>query len=155
MKIKILIILSLLLIGCKSKIQYVPLESVRVEKEIETIHDTIIQVKLVPYYTNVVTPADSSFLENQYAFSRAFWDGKFLHHSLGIKDIQFPVNIQWRDRWHTRYDSIPYPVEVPIKGDTIYKMKWYEEIFFFIGTIVTLLGGIYLLYKYLRRRFFS
>lgn len=151
----LIIVLALFLSGCKSKIQYVPIETIKTEKKIETVHDTIVQVKLVPYYAQSVVPSDSSFIENKYAFSNAFWDGSLLHHDLGIKDINIPVNIKYVDRWHFSTDSIPYIKEVPVKGDTIYKMYWHEQIFYYIGLLVTIAAAFFGIYKLVRWKFFS
>lgn len=159
MKKLIYIILSLwaciFIIGCKSKIQYTPIE--RIQKVIirDTIRDTIVQVKLVPYFTENKTRDNKSFLENKYAFSNAFWDGDLLHHTLGIKDIDIPVRIQYIDRTVIKIDSIPYPVEVPIKGDTIYEMKWHEEIFFYIGLFAVLAGLGYGAFRVIKKKLFG
>lgn len=158
MKKLIYIILFLLvcafIVGCKSKIQYVPIEKVHKVIIRDTIRDTIVQVKLVPYFTENKTKDKKSSLENKYAFSNAFWDGELLHHTLGIKDIDIPVKIQWRDREIKIIDSIPYPVEVQVKGDTIYTMKWYEEIVFYIGLLALLVVGGYGVLKIIKRKFF-
>lgn len=147
--------ICLFIVGCKSKIQYVPIERIHREIVRDTIRDTIVQIKLVPYFTENKTKDNKSFLENKYAFSNAFWDGELLHHSLGIKDIDIPVKIQYIDRMVTTIDSIPYPVEVPIKGDTIYKMKWYEEIFFYIGLLAVLICGVYSAFRVIKKKFFG
>lgn len=98
--------------GCKTKTVYIPVEKTRLVKEVETIHDTIVEIKLVPYYKEKTTAEDSSYLENEYAYSSAHWDGALLHHNLGIFDKKIPVEIQYKDRNIYIHDSIPVPYPV-------------------------------------------
>lgn len=49
-------------------------------------------------------------------------------------------------------DSIPYLKEIPVKGDTLYKMKWYEEVFFYIGLMSVLIILLYGVYKYIKKK---
>lgn len=87
-----------LLSGCKTKAVYIPVEKTRLVKKVETIHDTIVEIKLVPYYKEKTTAEDSSYLENEYAYSSAHWDGTLLHHNLGIFDKKIPIEIQYKER---------------------------------------------------------
>jgi hypothetical protein len=46
--------------------------------------DTTVQAALNVYADSIVTEAQQSRLENEYAYSFAEWDGRMLHHTLGI-----------------------------------------------------------------------
>jgi hypothetical protein len=61
----------------------------------EAFTDTTVNVQLTPYHDRIVTQDTTSYLSNEYAFSRASILGGLLHHELGI----FPQN--------------PIPVDVP------------------------------------------
>ena len=61
---KKILILLILLTGCKTK--YVPIETIKIQKEI--IRDTIVQVELVPYRDTVSILDTVSHLENKYAY---------------------------------------------------------------------------------------
>ena len=56
-----ILILLILLTGCKTK--YVPIETIKVQKEI--IRDTVVQVELVPYRDTVSILDTVSHLENK------------------------------------------------------------------------------------------
>lgn len=138
---RIILILSILfLVGCKTRTVYVPVETETIRTETETIRDTIVDVKLVPYYEKIVTEKDSSYLENEYAFSSAKWDGSKLHHSLGIFDKITPVKIQYKDRYFEITKTIrePYPVE---RNKTIW-----EKAFELGGKIFFAILGVFFAY---------
>lgn len=104
--------LLLLFFPACSKRVYVPIERTVRVREVETVRDTVVRVKLVPFFAEVATSRDSSCLENEYAYSAAIWNGRELYHTLGIFDREFPVRVQYVDRFVYRTDSVkvPYPV---------------------------------------------
>lgn len=97
------------------------------------LRDTVVDIKLEPYKEEVATSADSSYLENPYAYSWARWDGKLLRHSLGIFDKPIPTNIQYIDRKVEVEVDKPYPV----KGDTEYinVFKWWQTGLMYLGAV--------------------
>lgn len=124
-----------LLVGCGStKIEYVPVETIKTITE--TLRDTIVDVRLVPYKEEVETEADSSYLENPYAYSFAFWDGLKLRHSLGIFDKPIPSRVQYLDRIVEIEVEKPYPV----KGDTVYvnKLSWWQSTLVALGVLMVI-----------------
>ena len=105
-------IILCLCFGCTRHV-YVPVVHERVDSV--SVHDTIMQVQLVPYKDSVATRDTSSYLHNEYAYSYAMWSGGVLHHSLGIWP-QKPIEIKvphFIDRWH--YEKVPEIVEVERK----------------------------------------
>ena len=83
----------MLLGSCAHKIVYVPTETVRTEKVI--LHDTLIDVQLVPIRDSVAVSDTFSLLSNKYAYSSATWHSGTLNHSLVIKDVTIPVRVQY------------------------------------------------------------
>lgn len=86
------------------------------EKTMETVNvgDTTVNVKLVPYYTEKEIMADSSRLTNPYGWSFARWDGKTIHHELGIWpnagiDVKMPL---WKKTVEKTTDRV---VEKPVE----------------------------------------
>lgn len=124
-----------LFISCRTtKTEYIPVETVKTITE--TVRDTVVDVKLVPYREEIATPKDSSYLENPYAYSWAWFDGKLLHHNLGIFDRPTPTKIQYIDRVVEVEVEKPYPV----KGDTEYTniLKWWQTMFIGLGVLMLL-----------------
>lgn len=137
--------------SCKTKTitEYVPIE---VEKKVtETIRDTtIIYIPQKDEKQNIAKAKDTSRIENKYAISWAFWDGYFLYHNLKTKQDSIPINIQYKERFTT----ISTPVIYPVKGDivTVYKMKWYEKILFYVGLLSILIISIYSIVNLIKRK---
>ena len=77
----LVILLASAVCSCRS-VRYVPVETVRVDSTV--VHDTLMDVQLIPYKDSIVTRDTSSFLSNPYAYSWARWSDGMLHHSLGI-----------------------------------------------------------------------
>lgn len=77
----IIILLASAICSCRG-VKYVPVETVRVDSTV--VHDTLMDVRLVPYRDSVATRDTSSFLSNPYAYSWARYTEGMLHHSLGI-----------------------------------------------------------------------
>jgi len=74
------------LIGCRPVINLTSTEFRRVE-----VHDTTLDIRLVPTFVKIQTHDTTSHLENTYAFSDASWSMGVLTHSLGIKPVAVPV----------------------------------------------------------------
>jgi hypothetical protein len=91
-RIVVCFLMVVLMCSCRST-KYVPVET-KVTETVE-MHDTVTQVQLVPYYSESVRQDTmSSRLVNPYAYSDAYWDGKQLHHTLGIwPGTTIPVTI--------------------------------------------------------------
>lgn len=109
----LLIILALLSSCRSSRIEYVSVESVRIDSV--TVKDTVISQLLVPYRDSVATADTTSYLSNPYAYSRATWSKGQLQHTLGIWPaasvvVRVPYYI---DRYV--YRSVPKVVEVEKK----------------------------------------
>lgn len=121
-----IIIFTLILSGCKTKTVYVPIESVKTE-----YHDNYIRDSVHLYDSVfVLQKGDTVWLEKY----------KYLYRDKLIRDSIFV------------HDSIPYIKEVAVKGDIVYKMKWYEKIFFFTGLASILLGAGYGLVSIIKKR---
>lgn len=146
----IMLITLFLLSGCKVKTVYIPLEKTRTVKETETIHDTVIQIKLVPYYQETITENDSSYLENDYAYSFARWDGVFLHHNLGIFDKEIPANIKYINRYVYVHDSIPVPYPV-VEYKEVNKITSFQSFQIWCGRLLLLLVLGYLGFRWMKK----
>jgi hypothetical protein len=117
-----------------------------------SVHDTIMQVQLVPYKDSVATRDTSSYLFNDYAYSWAMWSGGMLHHSLGIWP-QKPIEIQvphFIDRWH--YEKVPEIVEVEKKLTRWERFKMDNDPIttFILGLVYG--AALLKLYQWYRRR---
>jgi hypothetical protein len=130
------LLLLLLLTSCKTV--YVPVETIKIQKEI--IRDTIVQVELVPYKDTVSILDTVSHLENKYAYSDAEFSTGRLNHSLSIKPIKIPTKVQYIE--HTRVDSIPYKVEVIKEVNRLTRWQTFRLNAF---TFLAIGVGIYLL----------
>lgn len=80
--ISVLVILLVSAVCSCRGVRYVPVETVRVDSTV--VHDTLMDVQLIPYKDSIATRDTSSFLSNSYAYSWARWSDGMLHHSLGI-----------------------------------------------------------------------
>jgi len=106
---KLLLFIPLLLISCGTpKTVYVPVTTIKTE--IQTVHDTTVQVRLDVIRDSVTTKDTLSELSNKYAYSSAIWSGGMLSHTLGIKDVSTPVKVQYVT--NTVKDSIQIPYKV-------------------------------------------
>lgn len=133
------IVILIGLISCRT---YIPVETIKIEKEI--IRDTIIFEKLVPYRDSVRVKDTFNRLENKYAYSVAFFSGGFLTHVLSIKDTVIPVKTKYIEK--IRIDTITKPVTVEKIVKVNYITKWQkfrlQALNWLIGVIV-----LFLLYK--------
>lgn len=122
--IYLVIVIGLLiyaLSGCGRSVQYVPVETVRIDSI--SVRDTTYLTQLVPYRDSVQVADTVSYLSNEYAYSWARWQHGRLHHSLGIWPfatirVQVPYYI---DRYV--YRSEPKIVEVEKKLTRWQKIK--------------------------------
>ena len=122
--IYLVIVIGLLiyaLSGCGRSVQYVPVETVRIDSI--SVRDTTYLTQLVPYRDSVQVADTVSYLSNEYAYSWARWQDGRLHHSLGIWPfatirVQVPYYI---DRYV--YRSEPQIVEVEKKLSRWQKIK--------------------------------
>jgi len=113
-KLLLIFVIALLFVGCKTtKTVYVPVETIRTE--IQTVHDTIVNVKLDVLRDSIVTNDTLSILSNKYSYSSAMWSKGLLSHSLSIKDIKIPVKVQYINISKVDSIQIPYPVEKVVK----------------------------------------
>jgi type III secretory pathway lipoprotein EscJ len=90
----LLLMIVLLLAGCKTK--YIPVEV----KTTETVkvHDTVVVVKLVVYHDSVSVRDTSNYLKNEYCETYANWENGVLHHSLNtLKDAHVEVVTQIKE----------------------------------------------------------
>lgn len=105
---KILIFLSMLLIGCCPCRMTAPSTtssdstSVKVVHKIERVLDTV-YVEIPKVVEKVVSRDTISYLENEYAYSEAIVEGEFLYHSLATKPQRKPVEVQTKKEYR---DSI-------------------------------------------------
>lgn len=142
----ILIVLAMWLFqGCtpQEKVVYVPsIKTVTVET---VTHDTIIETRLVEYYTERQTPDTTSYLSNPYSFSQATVSGGVLNHTLGTHpgaSVEQPVQI--KEVIITEHDSIPYPVEVVHTEYVQRKLYGIERFLMGIGVIAILAFAFWL-----------
>ena len=80
--ISVLVILLVSAVCSCRSVRYVPVETLRVDSAV--VHDTLMDIQLVPYKDSIATRDTSSFLSNPYAYSWAKWSNGTLYHSLGI-----------------------------------------------------------------------
>lgn len=115
-------LLFLLFTSCKSKIQYVPVESVRTEYKDKYLRDSIYLKELVRIYQRGDTVFKDSIVYK--------YKDKIKNDSIFIRDTI----------------RVPYPV----KGDTIEvnKLKWYQEASVWFTSIVLIALALYLGIKY-------
>ena len=139
----LLLILALLSSCRSSRIEYVPVESVRIDSV--TVKDTVISQLLVPYRDSVAIADTTSYLSNPYAYSRATWSRGQLRHTLGIWPaaavvVRVPYYI---DRYV--YRSVPKVVEVEKK------LSRWQQIKLHTGGIAIGLIIVYILLLLLRK----
>jgi len=131
----LLIILLSLLVACAlsgcAKTVYVPVQSTRTVTEI--IRDTTVQVQLQTIRDSVTVADTLSRLENKYAYSSALWSNGLLSHSLGIKPVDIPIEIQYKEIIRTDSIAIPYPV--PGADKIVYRQKWWQTALMWLGVL--------------------
>ncbi|MDU1893042.1 MAG: hypothetical protein E6767_20390 [Dysgonomonas sp.] len=146
-----LLLISLLIIclfaGCKSKPVYIPLKEVHTVTQ--TLKDTVLDIRLIPYKDSVQTTDTLSYLENKYAFSWAKLSDNKLHHSLTIKDVDIPVNLQIVETLVS--DSVPYPVYVK-EIQEVNRLTSFQSFQIWCGRIALLMCGIWLAFKLWKKK---
>lgn len=116
---------ALLLMSCKTKTVYVPIESVKTE-----YRDVFLRDSIHLYDSIFVLQRNDTVWSEKY---RYLYRDKIIRDSVYVRD------------------SIPYIREVAVKGDIVYKMKWYEQVVFYIGLCVLLYSALYGAFRYLKR----
>lgn len=145
-----MIICSLALSGCKTR--YIPIETKITETV--TVHDSIIEVKLIPYKDSVSVAADSSFLSNPYAYSYAGWDGEKLNHSLGIwENAVTPFKVMWLTHYKTIEVAKPYPVEKEVFIEK--NLSGWQNFRIWLGNILLIIAGGWALWTLIKRFLFK
>ena len=135
--ILIVVLLAILyfVTGC-TKTVYVPVQSTRTVTEI--IRDTTVQVQLQAIRDSATVADTLSRLENKYAYSDAIWSRGMLSHSLGIKPVDIPIEIQHKEIIRTDSIQIPYPVEVE---KIVYRVRWWQQALMWLGVALLALVG--------------
>lgn len=120
----------LLLIGCKSKTIFVPVESVKAEYRDKYVRDSIFQKEFVRIYQKGDTIFKDSIV--------------YRYKDKLIKDT---INIG---------DTIRIPFPVDVKGDTVYinELNLYQEVCIWFTSLVLVALALYLGIKY-RGKIFS
>lgn len=142
---KKIILLALLLIGCKAtEVLQVP-----TIHTIETIiRDTIVEVRIPEHYTERETLDTISELSNPLAYSRAEVSGGKLTHTLGTRGT-ITERVQVVEK--VIRDSIPYPVEVEVIREVDKPLKGWQVALMWIGGIAIAIVGVYIGLKAMRR----
>ena len=109
------VIVLLFVFSCKTR--YVPVEI----KRTETVDDTTITERLVPYKDSTATRDTVSFLSNPYAYSWARYSGGILQHSLGI----WPNSVLIVTVPH--YMTVTKRIEVPKIVEVEKKLNWWQK----------------------------
>lgn len=141
-----LILLSLLLIGCKTK--YIPVETKVTERV--TVTDTIIDYQLTPYRDSIVTRDTASYLSNGYGGSWAVYSGGMLHHSLFVFP-QNPIQIEVPKTVITERETESTKIE---KVEVEKKLSLYQRMCVFCFPIlifVVLCFLVYIIWRWLSR----
>lgn len=146
----IFLICFLSLIGCKSKMQYVPVKSLNIETV--TLRDTIIKTVLVPYFDTIYIHNDTvSHLKNQYAESWAKWINGGLSHSLRIFPDSIPVRVIYKDIERIKETEVPIEVERKLNKWESFKME-YGGWSFGVSCGLLLIGIIYIVYWFIGKK---
>lgn len=150
--IVIIIILSLILLyfltGCKAKTVYDPVHSTTTVTEL--LRDTIVDIRLQTFRDSVNIPDTLSRLENKYAYSTALWSSGRLSHSLGIKPVNIPVEIQYKEVIRVDSVAVPYPV---VEEKTVYRLRWWQESLMWIGIATFAFALLRAGWQFLKKKF--
>lgn len=130
------LVLCTLLVAC-TKTVFVPIERKVTVTVKET--DTLIMTKIEKETVRVETPDTCAHAETKYAEADACVSNGRLNLKLRNKDA--PVETKTKVITKTIYDSIPYPVEVPVLKKIRY-VAWYDKVSRWISGIV--LGALLL-----------
>jgi len=105
------------------------------------IHDTV-RVEIPIITERIVTPKDSSHLENAYAVSDAYYRDGFLYHSLSTKPqvIDVPVDVHVSDTT-TIHETSQQTTDTHVETQYVEKkLSWWQKCR--IGAFWWLLGGL-------------
>lgn len=128
------LVFCLLFIAC-TKTVYVPIERKVTVTVKET--DTLVMTKVEKETVHVETPDTCAHAETKYAEADACVSKGRLN--LNIRNKDAPVETKTKVITKTIYDSIPYPVEVPVIKKVRY-VAWYDKASRWIsGTVVGVL----------------
>ena len=136
-----------LFFGCSRKV-YVPVEHKTVETV--TLRDTVVQMRLEVIRDSVAVPDTLSYLENKYAESWAEWKSGRLHHSLGTKQTQVPVQVQYVEKERVVEVPKPYPVEVVKFVEK--ELSWWQKLTMWLGNIAIIGAGVWGIFGFGRRK---
>lgn len=115
------LVFCLLFIAC-TKTVYVPIERKVTVTVKET--DTLVMTKVERETVHVETPDTCAHAETKYAEADACVSNGRLN--LNIRNKDAPVETKTKVITKTIYDSIPYPVEVPVIKKIRY-VAWYDK----------------------------
>ena len=143
-----LILLSAVCVACATARQAAPSEKIIVETRVETVYKTdTVFLEIPKIVEKIVTKDTLSVLENDFAKSEASVSEGMLAHSLEIKPVKQPVEVQtrvvYRDSVVVRDNVIVQTVEIekPLTGWQSFKMAmggWMLGIIIFLIVCVIL-----------------
>jgi hypothetical protein len=142
----IIVFLFFLLISCKTKMVYVPVERVRTETV--TLKDTIVDVRLELIRDSVTVPDSVSYLTNKYAYSWAGMKDGVLSHSLSTWGTPIPVEVKYVEKLIV--DSVPVPYEVKVIEYRDKPLTAWQKVRMYIGGVSIILIFViigYFIYK--------
>lgn len=128
-KLFIFVFIATSLIGCKTRVQYVPIEKERVEYRDNYLRDSIFMYDSV----FVKDKGDTIFLERY----------KYLYRDKLIRDSIFIR------------DSIPIPYEVPVPGPKVNYVTGFQNFQIWCGRILLLLVIGYFGFRFLKNKFYK
>lgn len=128
------------MVGCRTK--YLTIETTKVIHDSISLTDTIVNVELVPYLDSVAFETDSSYMENEYAWSTAEWDGLLLHHSLGIKRVPVKVKTEFKTKYKTIAVETKVPYEVVREKELTRWQRFRMGSFWYLAAVIGLLTAI-------------
>ena len=139
MKIKLLFIL-ILISGCKT------IKPVFIEKEVRDsiyVVDTIVEVRLEPFYKETITNDTISYIDSDYASSEARISNNKLYHNLTNKDKKIPVEVKYIYRDREVKVPTPYEVEKIVKVER--QLSWWQKKKIQLGevfiVVILVIGG--------------
>ena len=139
----LLILLWWLLTGCKAKTIYVPVHSSTTVTE--TVRDTVVEVRLVPYKDSVSVRDTMSRIENVYAYSTALWRGGMLSHTLGMKEDAIKAEVQVVEVVRRDTVSVPFAVERIVEKNVL--RRW-QRVLIWLGVGFVVFIGIRLFSRF-------
>lgn len=120
---RLIFLLPILLIGCRT---YVPIPSTHYV--LQTVHDTTVDVQIVPIFKERTTKDTTSHLDAKLAYSDAKLVGGMLYHSLGIKDTTIPIKVKYVNTLKVDTIMIPKTVTKTVTKYIEKKLNWYQSL---------------------------